>query len=142
MLPALYTATTDTQIILKMRNSIYWRVRLISEFFLTNNSIEKSSQQDHITPTHSSYSSPFMERKVTSKATIVTKACHRSLSSATLIQSPRSHIIYLRSVSILSSHIRLVLSSRFCQDFQGKLCPYFSHLRCALRAPPISPSLI
>jgi hypothetical protein len=43
--------------------------------------------------------------------TVFTRARHCPLSWATWIQSTRSHVIYLRTISILSSHPRLVLQS-------------------------------
>jgi hypothetical protein len=73
---------------------------------------------------------------------VFTRARHWSLYWASRIQSTSSHPISLRSMLMLSSHLRPSLLSAFLQVFQPKFWTHFSPLSCALHAPPISYSLI
>jgi hypothetical protein len=65
-----------------------------------------------------------------------------SLSWARFIPSILSHPHFSGFILILTSHLRLGLSSgHFLQVLRSKFCMYFSSLECALLAPPISLSL-
>jgi hypothetical protein len=62
-------------------------------------------------------------------STVLTRVRHLSLSLARLIQSIPSHLVCLRSVSILSSHVRLALAwGLFPADFATNFFLFISHL--------------
>ena len=71
--------------------------------------------------------------------TAFTGARHLSLSRATLIQSKLPHPTTLRSILMLSYHLRLRLTSGlFKSGFPTKPCIRLSSPPYLLRAPPIS----
>jgi hypothetical protein len=71
--------------------------------------------------------------------TVFTAAGHLYLYRLRQIQSTTSHPICLRSCLMLSSDIRLNLSSGFFQVFPHKTCTHFSSASCVPHVSPISP---
>jgi hypothetical protein len=70
-----------------------------------------------------------------------TRALHWSLSWATSIQSIPLHPISLRTILLLSSHLRLGLTSGLSPGFPTKILYAFLGAPCAIHALPVSSSL-
>jgi hypothetical protein len=69
---------------------------------------------------------------------VFTRSCHWFLSWTTWIHSTPSYLISLRSILMLSSHLR----PHFTCTFSDRSSVWIFHLPCVLNVPPIPSSLI